>query len=41
MIDHWVEDGVGRVHLNDPARRNALSKELSDALAAAVLDLDA
>lgn len=41
MIDHWVEDGVGRVHLNDPERRNALSKELSDALAAAVNGLDA
>ncbi|MCU1377622.1 MAG: Enoyl-CoA hydratase/isomerase [Acidimicrobiales bacterium] len=41
MIDHWVEDGVGRVHLNDPDRRNALSKELSDALAEAVASLDA
>jgi enoyl-CoA hydratase len=41
VIDHWVEDGVGRVHLNDPDRRNALSKELSDALAVAVGSLDA
>lgn len=34
MIRAWVDDdGVGRVHLDDPERRNALSKELSDALA--------
>jgi enoyl-CoA hydratase len=36
MIQHRVEDGIGRVHLNDPARRNALSRDLSDALAVAV-----
>ena len=36
MIEHRVDDGVGRVHLNDPARRNALSRELSDALGDAV-----
>lgn len=41
MIDAWVENGVARVHLNDPDRRNALSKELSDTLAAAVTSLDA
>ena len=41
MIDAWVEDGIGRIHLHDPDRRNALSKELSDALAAAVTSLDA
>jgi enoyl-CoA hydratase len=31
-----VEEGVGVVTLADPGRRNALSKQLSDALAAAV-----
>ena len=31
-----IEDGFGRITLADPAHRNALSKELSDALAAAV-----
>lgn len=41
MIDAWVDDGVGRIHLNDPDRRNALSKELSDALAGAVATLEA
>jgi enoyl-CoA hydratase len=41
VIDHWVEDGVGRIHLNDPARRNALSKELSDELAGVVSSIDA
>lgn len=42
MVEHWVDDdGVGRVHLNDPGRRNALSKELSDALADGVASLDA
>ena len=34
-----MEDGVGRVHLHDPHRRNALSKEMSDAIAAAVTGL--
>lgn len=41
MIRSWVEDGVGHVHLDDPERRNALSKELSDALADAVTSVDA
>ncbi|MCU1485498.1 MAG: Enoyl-CoA hydratase/isomerase [Actinomycetia bacterium] len=41
MIEQWVEDGVGRVHLHDPHRRNALSKEMSDAIAGAVTSLDA
>lgn len=36
MIQHRVEDGIGRIHLDDPDRRNALSKEMSDAIAAAV-----
>jgi enoyl-CoA hydratase len=34
-----VVAGVGRVHLNDPRHRNALSKQLSDELAAAVTDV--
>jgi enoyl-CoA hydratase len=42
LIEAWVDDdGVGRVHLADPERRNALSKELSDAVAEAVTTLDA
>lgn len=36
MIQSSVEDGVARVHLDSPQTRNALSKDLSDALAAAV-----
>jgi enoyl-CoA hydratase len=39
VIRSWAEDDIGRVHLDDPERRNALSKELSDAVAAAVVDL--
>jgi enoyl-CoA hydratase len=42
VIEAWVDDdGVGRIHLHDPDRRNALSKEMSDAVAAAVTSLDA
>lgn len=41
IVESWVEDdGVGRVHLNDPVRRNALSLELSDAVAVAITSLD-
>lgn len=41
LVESWVEDdGVGRVHLNDPERRNALSLELSGAIAEAVGSLD-
>ena len=36
LVTHAVIDGVGRVHLNDPRHRNALSMQLSDQLAAAV-----
>lgn len=36
LVRHGVFDGVGRVHLHDPRHRNALSKQLSDQLAAAV-----
>jgi enoyl-CoA hydratase/carnithine racemase len=36
LVTYAVEAGVGRVHLNDPQHRNALSKQLSDELAAAV-----
>jgi enoyl-CoA hydratase len=39
VIRTWVEEDVGRVHLDDPDRRNALSKELSDAIAEAVTSL--
>ena len=36
LIRSWVEDGVGRVHLDDPEHRNVLSLEHSRAIAAAV-----
>jgi enoyl-CoA hydratase len=36
FVTHAVEDGVATVELRDPDRRNALTKELSDDLAAAV-----
>jgi enoyl-CoA hydratase len=36
LVTGSVEDGVGSVRLCDPGHRNALSAELSDALAAAV-----
>jgi enoyl-CoA hydratase len=36
LVTWSVEDGVGSVRLSDPAHRNALSAELSDALALAV-----
>jgi enoyl-CoA hydratase len=36
LVRVGIEDGIGRVTLADPAHRNALSKELSDELAAAV-----
>ena len=39
LVAHAVVAGVGRVHLNDPRHRNALSKQLSDQLAAAVSDV--
>jgi enoyl-CoA hydratase len=39
LVAHAVVAGVGRVHLNDARHRNALSKQLSDQLAAAVSDL--
>ena len=39
LVARSVAAGVGRVHLNDPRRRNALSKQLSDQLAAAVTDV--
>jgi enoyl-CoA hydratase len=41
VIRSWAEDGVGRIHLDDAERRNALSKELSDAVADAVASLQA
>ncbi len=36
LVTGSVEDGVGWIRLSDPEHRNALSAELSDALAAAV-----
>ncbi len=39
LVAHAVVSGVGRVHLNDPRHRNALSAQLSDQLAAAVSDV--
>ena len=36
LVRGTVEDGIGKITLADPAHRNALSKELSDALAGAV-----
>jgi enoyl-CoA hydratase len=36
MIDHRVEDGVGRIHLNDPGSRNAFTADVAQALVAAV-----
>lgn len=39
LVAHAVVNRVGRVHLNDPRHRNALSKQLSDQLAAAVADV--
>jgi enoyl-CoA hydratase len=36
LVTYGVKDGVGSVRLSDPEHRNALSAELSDALAAAV-----
>ncbi|MDQ1375209.1 MAG: hypothetical protein QOJ09_2547 [Actinomycetota bacterium] len=39
VIEHWVEEGVARVHLDDPGRRNALGKELSDELGRVVTSL--
>lgn len=36
LVRCWTDDGIGRVHLNDPRHRNALSKQLSDQLATAV-----
>jgi len=36
LVRYWLDAGVGRVHLDDPRHRNALSRQLSDELAAAV-----
>jgi enoyl-CoA hydratase len=36
LVRHWLDAGVGRVHLDDPQHRNALSRRLSDQLALAV-----
>ena len=41
LVAREVVAGVGRVHLNDPRHRNALSKQLSDQLAAAITDVTA
>jgi enoyl-CoA hydratase len=39
LINHTIDDGVATIELHDPDRRNALTKELSDDLAAAVADV--
>jgi enoyl-CoA hydratase len=39
LVTHAVSEGIGRVRLNDARHRNALSKRLSDQLAAAVSDV--
>jgi enoyl-CoA hydratase len=36
LVRYSLDTGVGRVHLDDPGHRNALSKQLSDDLAVAV-----
>jgi enoyl-CoA hydratase len=36
LVRYWLDAGVGRVHLDDPRRRNVLSRQLSDELAVAV-----
>ena len=39
VIRSWVDDGVGRVHLDDAEHRNVLSLEHSQAIAAAIAGL--
>ena len=36
MIRSWEEDGIGRVHVDDPEHRNVLSLETSRAIAAGI-----
>ncbi len=40
MIRSWVDDGVGRVHIDDAEHRNVLSLEHSQAIAAAIAAFD-
>ena len=40
MIRSWVEDGVGRVHIDDAEHRNVLSLEHSQAIATAIAAFD-
>ena len=40
MIRSWVDDGVGRVHIDDAEHRNVLSLEHSQAIAAAIAEFD-
>lgn len=39
LVEHGVDDAIGTIRLDDPERRNALTKELSDELANAVESL--
>jgi enoyl-CoA hydratase len=36
LVRSWSQDGVGRIHLDNPAQRNVLTPAMSDAIAAAV-----
>jgi enoyl-CoA hydratase len=38
LVRSWSQEGVGRIHLDDAAHRNVLSKQMSDAIAAAVAE---
>jgi len=40
VIRSWVDDGVGRVHIDDAEHRNVLSLEHSQAIAAAIAAFD-
>ena len=40
MIRSWVDDGVGRVHIDDAEHRNVLSLERSQEIAAAIAAFD-
>ena len=40
MIRSWVDDGVGRVHIDDAEHRNVLSLEHSQEIAAAIAAFD-
>jgi enoyl-CoA hydratase len=39
LVRAWVDDGVGRIHLDDAEHRNVLSKDMSDAIATGIADV--